>query len=181
MSTGKCTDDPIFFELMEFIDSKEPSFGMKITMARKAKKAGKLDLALKYFKTALETSPVEKKAEILYEMASIYKKKGDNVTARTYARKSIAAGSSHKTASFNMIGDMYFGSFQKCANTSLVKSRATYIAAYNQYKNAGNSKMMSKSKEQFPSMEEIFTENMKLGQEIKVQCWVGETVILDKR
>jgi len=49
MSTGGCTDDPVFFELMEFIDSKEPSFGMKITMARKAKKADKYDLALKYF------------------------------------------------------------------------------------------------------------------------------------
>lgn len=181
MSSGGCSDDPVFFELMEYIDSVEPSCGMKITMARKAKRLDKDDDALKYYNQALEACGEEKKAEILYEIASIYKGKGDKVTARSYARKSIAAGSSHKSSSYDMIGDLYFGSFQTCANSSLVKSRATYIAAYNQYKNAGNSKMMSKAKEQFPSMEEIFTENMKLGQEVKVECWIGETVNLDKR
>ena len=181
MSSGKCTDDPMFFELMEYIDSKEPSCGMKITMARKAKKAKNFDKSLKYYNAALEACGEEKKAEILYDMATIYKAKGDKVTARSYARKSIAAGSEYKTASYNMIGDMYFGSFQACANSSLVKSRATYIAAYNQYKMAGNNSMMAKAKAQFPSMEEIFTENMKIGQEVTVGCWIGETVKLDKR
>lgn len=181
MSAGGCTDDPLFFELMEFIDSKEPSFGMKLTMARKAKRADKLDLALKYYKKALETSPEEKKAEIYYDMATIYKKKGDKVTTRSFARKSIAAGSSHKAASFNMIGDLYMSSFKACANTSLVKSRAVYIAAYNQYKMGGSSKKMASAKAQFPSMEEVFTENMTIGQEVTVGCWINEKVKVAKR
>lgn len=181
MSSGGCSDDPTFFELMEFIDSKEPSFGMKITMARKAKKMNKYDLALGYYNTALETAPEEKIAEIYFDMATIYKAKGDKMSARSYARKSIAAGNSNKSDSYNLIGDLYFASFKDCANTSLVKSRATYIAAYNQYKMAGNSTMMAKAKEQFPSMEEIFTESMKLGQEVQVECWINEAVNLDKR
>ena len=181
MSSGKCTDDPMFFELMEFIDAKEPSCGMKITMARKAKRMDKYDNALKYYNESLTACGDEKTAEIYYDMATIYKVRGDKVSARSFARKSIAAGASHKSASFNMIGDLYFSSFQACANTSLVKSRAVYIAAYNQYKNGGSSKKMANAKAQFPSMEEIFTENMKIGQSISVDCWIGETVNLDKR
>ena len=181
MSSGGCSDDPVFFELMEYIDSKEPSFGMKITMARKAKNANDLDRSLDYYNKALEVAPDEKKAEIYYDMAYIYKKKGDKVTARSYARKSIAAGSSNKSDAYELIGDLYMASFKECANTSLVNSRCVYIAAYNQYKMAGNSKKMAGAKAQFPSMEEIFTENKVVGGEETVKCWINETVKIDKR
>jgi len=43
-----------------------------------------------------------------------------------------------------------------------------FIAAYNMYQKAGNSKTMKNAQAQFPSVEEIFELGMEEGQAVKV-------------
>ncbi|MEM1407354.1 MAG: hypothetical protein AAGG59_11305, partial [Bacteroidota bacterium] len=77
---------------------------------------------------------------------------------------------------------LYYGSFETCAGKEdWVKDRAIFIAAYEKFRQAGNSSMMSKAKEAFPSKEEVFTYNYKAGDKITVGCWVGETVTIQTR
>lgn len=182
MNSGGCTNDPLFLDALKTVTIAEPSFGGYITLARKAKKAGNLEDATNYFNTCLnDFDEPEKDAEIYFELADIYNRKGDNVTTRSYAFKSIEAGSEFRAAAYTLIGDLYFLSGNSCKGENVVENRAVYIAAYNMYQKAGNSSKMDKAKQQFPSMEEIFTYGKKIGDQINVGCWINESVILDKR
>jgi hypothetical protein len=49
------------------------------------------------------------------------------------------------------------------------------------YQKAGNSTMAAKAKEQFPSKEEVFLENMQVGDPIEVGCWINESVTIQTR
>jgi hypothetical protein len=64
---------------------------------------------------------------------------------------------------------------------SKVKDRSVFIAAYKMYKNAGDSDAMSRAKEQFPSIEDIFNEGKLEGDIIQVNCWINESVTLERR
>ena len=45
----------------------------------------------------------------------------------------------------------------------------------------GHAAQAKSAKAQFPSAEEIFTENYEVKQQLKVDCWINETVILENR
>ena len=59
--------------------------------------------------------------------------------------------------------------------------RGVFLAAYKMYEKAGNNAQMKASKEQFPSIEEIFNEGMEEGESITVGCWINESVTLKRR
>jgi hypothetical protein len=40
---------------------------------------------------------------------------------------------------------------------------------------------MAAAKENFPSKEEIFTENVSLGANVKVECWINESTTIRTR
>jgi len=73
-------------------------------------------------------------------------------------------------------------SYEDCkGGVSRVQDRAVFLAAYEMYKKAGNSKMMQLAKAQFPSMEEIFELSLKEGETLRVGCWINETVTIQRR
>ena len=49
------------------------------------------------------------------------------------------------------------------------------------YRKSGDQKSMANAKAQFPSIEDIFTENYSEGDSFKVGCWINETVTLQRR
>ena len=55
------------------------------------------------------------------------------------------------------------------------------ISDYEMYQKAGNSKQMEAAKSQFPSIEEIFNESYEEGQKITVDCWINESVTIQRR
>ena len=63
-----------------------------------------------------------------------------------------------------------------CKSADLLKAKSIYIAAYNQYQKAGNSKGMADAKAYFPTVEEAFSRSKKAGDEISTGCWINETV-----
>ena len=73
-------------------------------------------------------------------------------------------------------------SYDDCKEgVSRVKDRGVFLAAYEMYQKAGDSQRMASAKAQFPSIEEIFNENMKEGESLTVGCWINETVKLERR
>ena len=77
---------------------------------------------------------------------------------------------------------MYYSSFNDCKKgVNMAEDRLVYIAAYNMYARAGANQKMAQAKSQFPSKEEIFLFNWKVGDTMRVSCWIGETVTIDTR
>jgi tetratricopeptide (TPR) repeat protein len=179
---NKCTDTDVFIAAARTVYEQEPDYGIAKFIAIKSKQSGDFDAASKFFAEAAGlTDDQSKKAESFMELGDISMRKNRKAEARAYFLKAVQADPSKRDA-FNMIGNMYMNSYEECAGrVSRVNDRALFIAAFEMYKKAGNAQMMAKAKEQFPSAEEIFTENMELGQEITVGCWINETVSLQKR
>ena len=56
-----------------------------------------------------------------------------------------------------------------------------FLIAYDYYAKAGDSKKMGIAKENFPSKEEIFTENIQAGSSATVNCWINESTTVRTR
>ena len=73
-------------------------------------------------------------------------------------------------------------SFDACKQEkSQVDDRAIFIAAYNEYKKAGYAAGMKNAQNQFPSIENIFSEGREEGDAITIGCWINTTVLLERR
>ena len=182
MLNGKCTDDPLWLQAGETILNEEPDFGIAKALGAKFKAAGQFDKSEAYFNKALElTDDPQAKADMYVQLGSLAEKKGQKSSARGLYRKALGVDPSKKEA-YTAIGNLYCTSFNQCAGKQdIVKDRAVYLAAYEMFRKAGNTKAMNSAKAQFPSKEEIFTLNYEKGQSISVGCWIGETVTLETR
>jgi hypothetical protein len=77
---------------------------------------------------------------------------------------------------------MYYNSFDDCKKgKSRVQDRSVFYAAYEKYALANDKEKMSNAEQQFPTMEEIHTENYVEGQPISTNCWIGEQVTIRRR
>ena len=179
---SKCTELPVAIKAAETVYEREPEYGVALLIAFKSRENKDYETAIKYFNEAISlTEDNSKKAEGYIEIGNLYRVKGNKVTAREKYRKAVAIDPNKKEA-YTYIGDLYFSSFADCAKKeSRVQDRAVYMAAYKMYKMAGNASRMAKAKEQFPSAEDIFTENKEVGSSMTVGCWINEKVIIGKR
>jgi len=178
MLNGKCTDDPLWLKAGETIMDNEPDFGIAKSLGSKFKAAGETEKAEKYFNKALElTEDPDKKADMYIQLGSF--KSGS--AARAMYQKAISVDPT-KSEAYSAIGYLYYQSFEQCAGKEdIVKDRAVFLAAYDMFQKAGNSKMMQSAKEQFPSKEEIFTYNYETGSSISVGCWIGGSTTIRSR
>lgn len=182
MLTAKCSESPTFVEAAEIVYQSEPAFGLAKVIALKYASSGDIGKANEYYTQSLDlTDDNLKKSEIYLSMAQMYASQGNKSAARTNARKALANDPSAKKA-YTMIGNLYMQSYNDCREgVSKVDDRLVFIAAYNQYKRAGDQSAMIKAKEQFPSIEEIFELGLTEGQSMTVGCWINETVVLERR
>lgn len=182
MLTGKCTDSPLFLDAAILLFENEPEFGLAKVIAVKYNSAGDINKAHEYYDKAIEYGEDDlKKAEIYMSKARLYQAKGQKSATRTQARKALAIDPSLNDA-YTLIGNLYMGSSKECQKkVNRVEDRLMYLAAYNQYQKAGNSKMMAAAKEQFPSIGEIFELGLEEGQVMTCDCWINESVKLQRR
>ncbi|SMG43263.1 hypothetical protein SAMN05661096_03004 [Marivirga sericea] len=174
---GGCTSSDSFIDAAKVVQKNTPEFGLSRLIALKSKSNGNLDEANKYFQEALKyTEDNIKKADVYIELTDIASKQGNKAQARTYAYNALDADPSRKEA-YTLIGDLYLKSYPDCkGGEDVVKDRAVYIAAYEMYQKGGDANRMGVAKEQFPSNEDIFNYDYEVGDEVKVGCWIGETV-----
>ena len=179
----KCFTSKAFLAALEFKDSKEPSFNTSESLGTLYSVAKDMEKAEKYFEKALTLESTDKqKAGVKMELAKIYARAGKKSVARTAAREAASLDSELASSAYGLIGDLYMSAYNDCrAGESRVKDYAVFIAAYNAFQKAGDSKGMGSARARFPSKEELFTEGFQMGSPVSTGCWVGETVSLSTR
>lgn len=180
--TASCTESPIFLQAAKAVQNQEPTYGVAKVIGGKLAAEGKFEESEKYYNSALELAEDQtKKADIYYELGLQHVQRGMKAQARTSFFKCVEADPS-RTKAFKLVGDLYMTSYAECKrDESKVEDRAVFIAAYNMYKKSGDSKSMDNAQAQFPSIEDIFTENYSEGDTFKVGCWINEVVTLQRR
>lgn len=180
--TYNCSKSPIFLTAAETVQAQEPTYSVAKIIAIKNDAAKEYDEANKYYQEALELAETnEQKAEIHYGLANHYRARGLKSKSRASALAAVSADPSKKEA-YKIIGDLYMTSYDDCRQgVSKVDDRAVFLAAYDMYAKAGDSRSMANAEKQFPSMEEIFELSLKEGQELQVGCWINTTVTLKRR
>jgi len=179
----KCISTKAFLAALEFKDSKAPTFKTSQVRGMLYMSAGDFEKAEPVFEKAMTLASTNKeKGETMMELAKIYARAGKKSAARTAAREAAGLDSELSSSAFGLIGDLYMSAYNDCrGGESRAKDYAVFIAAYNAYQRAGDSKGMGSARARFPSKEELFTEGYALGSSLSTGCWVGETVSLSTR
>lgn len=179
---AKCSDEAYFTRACETLIDVEPSYGLAKALGDKFYKSEDYGKSSTYYAKAQEMAQTpDQKFDAFMGLASVAFKQGDKRKARSLAYEALSVKPGASDA-YNLIGNLYFLSYDDCkGGQSRVKDRAVYLAAYEMYQKAGNSKQMEAAKGQFPSIEELFNENYEEGQKITVDCWINESVTLKRR
>lgn len=182
MLNGKCTDSPLFLSVSKQLQKMVPDYGLSKVIASKCVANKDYTSAIKYYNEALElTEDGTQKSEVYVKQGKIYNAQRNKTKARAMFSHAIAADPANKNA-YTAVGDLYYHSFKECKEEQdMVKDRLVYIAAYDQYRKAGNSKKMASAKEQFPSKEDLFNGDYQVGQTLSVGCWISKSVVLQTR
>jgi len=182
MLQDKCTNDPLWLQAAEEIHKVEKDYGLAKNLAIRYLASENYSKAESYFKEALELAPSNQdKADVNIYLGSLETRKGNKVGARDLFRQALSADPNKKEA-YEKIGDLYYQSFADCAKQeNMADDRLVYLAAYDMYQKAGDSKKMTMAKDQFPSREDIFLVNYTAGQTIRVACWINETTTIRTR
>lgn len=177
-----CLESPYLMKSALNVYAANKSYGMALIIGSKLKTAKKYSESIPYLKEAVEmTDDQSKKANIYMLIAQNYGKLGQKSRARVNAYSALKADAT-KTDAYVLIGNLYMNSFDDCKQSkSMIQDRAVFIAAYEMFKKAGDAKSMASAKKQFPSKEEAFTEDVKLGSVLTVGCWINEKVALKLR
>ncbi len=182
LSKSKCLNSELYGKVLMLVNDAQPSTNGYIGLAEYydfKKDDAKVDEM--YAKALSLTTSKPQKGEVYFELAKRAKASKRFLKAREYALKTISSGV-HENEAYTMIGDLYmYNSYEKCKTTDAVISRGVYLAAFNMYEKAGNKSKMELAQKQFPSDQEIFFTNRKIGQTIQTGCWVGQSVVIRKR
>lgn len=180
----ECTRSPLFFTAAEAVNKQEPDFGINKLLGSLAMADKDYSTAERYFNQALELAGTDgvKKGDILLRLAKLASIREQKAKSRDLAYQAMKANSELSSEGYNLIGNLYLSSFDTCSErVSQVTDRAVYLRAYDMFKKAGNTSMMSKSEGAFPSMEDIFNDGKSIGDPISVGCWIGEVTTIRKR
>jgi len=182
MLAGKCTDSPLFLSVAKQMQKLVPDYGICKVVASKCAANKDYTSAISYYNEALTlTDDGIKKSEIYVSQAKVYGAQHNKAKARAMYSYAIAADPTNREA-YTGIGDLYYHSFKECKEEQdMVKDRLVFIAAYNEYKKAGNTKKMASAKEQFPSKEDVFNGNYEVGQTLSIGCWINKSISLQTR
>ncbi|MTI33436.1 hypothetical protein [Xanthovirga aplysinae] len=179
---GKCSDNSSYLLAAKVIQDNEPTFAMAKLIAGKAANVKNYDEAFKFYDKAIELATDEMdKSDIYMNKAKIYAVRGNRSSARSNAFKAVSIDASKKEA-YALVGNLYMQSYESLKEgKNPVEDRGVFLAAYEMFRKAGNSKGMQLAKEQFPSNEDIFNYGMKVGEKMHVGGWINSDVVIQKR
>lgn len=180
LRANKCTNSTTYLEIAGKILEAEPSAAGYNELGSEQLAVKKYQSAIGYFEKAISLSDDNDfTAALLLKIANSYSSFNKS-KSREYANKVIASGLLKKKA-HTLIGNLYMASYDQCKVDDDIAQRAIFIAAYNEYSLAGNTKKMIEVKKNFSSKEEIFIQNKNVGDEVTVGCWINKTVKLMTR
>jgi tetratricopeptide (TPR) repeat protein len=179
----KCFSSASFLAALEIIDNQNPTYATSQVRAMRYMQNREYDKALPVLQKALTLAENDvQKAEIHYDLAKVHAQDGRKSAARSEALSAAKLDAEKAKDAWKLIAEMYMSSSADCRRgISRVDDQAIYIAAYNAYSRAGDTKGMGEARARFPSKEELFTESRQVGETVTVGCWIGETVTLATR
>lgn len=183
MSEKECTDDPLFFSLVNAYHSLSPSANSAYYLGLLKDKEGKSNEAIAFYEQAINLQTDDfKKSKLYYKIASKFKARGSYGKARSYYKQALSLNPSNGRPHI-AIAAMYAASANSCGDTNFDK-RAVYWLAASEARNAGRvdptlNKAAAQSVANYsakaPQKSEIFNSG-KSGQTIKIGCWIGSSV-----
>ena len=182
MYNKECTEDPLFVKLVEAQNALDPTSDTYFYLGLLKMNARNSQGAVADFNKAVSLEvDTKRKANILYKIATIYKK-GNKSLARKYAQKSIGNNPSMGKA-YLLIAGLYAESANECGSTAFEK-RAIYWKAAEVAKKAARVDLSLRSRanqtiERYmalaPSKTDIFSSGL-AGKTVTFNCWVGGSV-----
>lgn len=183
LSGKECTEDPLFFKLVEALHKAEPSAKTARYLGELAENDGNASKALEYYiqSAELETNASDK-AMVYYKIANNYKNKGNYSQAKNFYNRALRAKPSMGRA-YLQIASMIANSANNCGD-SVFNKRAVYWLAADYAARAGRvdpgisgtaNETAAAYKGRAPQKSEIFQEG-KQGQVIRIGCWINESV-----
>src|SRR5690554_1295538 len=183
MSAKECTDDPLFFKLVNAYHNLSPSANSAYYLGILKDKEGKTSEAIKFYEQALSLeSDSFKKAKLYEKIGDKLKARGDFGSARAYFRNALKFNPSNGRPHLK-IADMYNRSANNCGDTNFNK-RAVFWLAADEAEKAGRvdptlkkaaAQTAASYRAKAPQKSEIFSEG-NAGQKINIGCWIGSSV-----
>ncbi|WP_147678864.1 tetratricopeptide repeat protein [Algibacter pacificus] len=183
MSEKECTDDPLFFKLVNAYHEISPSANSAYYLGILKDKEGKNSEAITFYKQAIDLETDNfKKAKLNNKIGLKLKARGSYGQARTYFRQSLALNPSNGRPHLS-IAAMYAASANNCGDTTFNKRAVYWLAADEASKAARVDPTLKKAAAasvanyaaKAPQKADIFSCSCS-GQSIKIGCWIGATV-----
>ena len=187
MSEKDCTDDPLFFKLVNAYHELSPSANSAYYLGLLKDKEGKPNEAIDFYKQAIDLETDSFKKSKLYNKVGLaMKKRGAFGQARNYFMEALKLNPSNGRPHL-AIADMYNDSAKDCGDTNFNKRAVYWLAADEAEKAARVDPTLKKVAAQnaanyrakAPSKSEIF-ECACSGQVIKIGCWIQRSVTVPK-
>ncbi|WP_223551084.1 hypothetical protein [Aestuariivivens sp. NBU2969] len=187
MSEKECTDDPLFFKLVNAYHELSPSANSAYYLGILKDKEKKSTEAIAFYKQAIDLETDNfKKSKLAYKVGTALKKRGAYGQARGYFRDALKLNPSNGRPHL-AIAAMYAASAKDCGDTNFNKRAVYWLAADEAAKAARVDPTLKKAASQSvanymakaPSKSEIF-ECSCSGQVIKIGCWIGLSVTVPK-
>ncbi len=179
--TFKCTSHLMFLEAALQVFDDAPNAGLARIIATLYETKQNVTASEKYLLEALRLSDNSKAPEINFLLAVHYQKRDLLQKSRFHALKA-AKSSEYSDKAYRLIGDLYVSSYNSCmGGKSRLVDQGVYLAAYEMYQKAGDQEKMEMISKHFPSAEDIHAENLKIGDQIQVCCWINEMVTIRRR
>jgi hypothetical protein len=184
MTADKCTDDPLWLEMADYMIDIDPTTDFAIIKNAAIKHLANGNIA-RGEALVTKAEPLAKdakqKADIYEIQAGLAVKSGNKALARQLYFKANEADPTNLDA-LSKIASLYMNSFDDCKKLkSQGEDRLIYLAAFDMYARAKDNAGMARAKAQFPNKEDIFTLNWKVGDVKAIDCWVGGSVSIRTR
>ncbi|WP_136482017.1 tetratricopeptide repeat protein [Cognatitamlana onchidii] len=183
MSEKECTDDPLFFKLVNALHELNPSASSAYYLGLLKEKEKKANEALKFYDQAisLETDGF-KKSKLYYKVATKLKARKSYGKARNYYRQALKLNPSNGRPHI-AIASMYAASANSCGESNFDKRAVYWLASQEANKAARVDPTMKKAasqssanyKAKAPSKAEVFSSG-RAGETIKIGCWINSSV-----
>lgn len=179
---SNCDKDTLWLRTGEFIFSKKEDFGLAKFLGLQYVLSENIDKANYFIDASLRLAPNgSDSADIFILKGSLWLRQNNQSAARSSYREAFRVDVKH-TDALEKIGDLYYNSFKECSKeVSMADDRMTYLVAYDYYQKAGNREKMQMAKQLFPSREEVFLMNYRVGESRLVGCWINEFSVIRTR
>ncbi|UKM66196.1 hypothetical protein GSB9_02776 [Flavobacteriaceae bacterium GSB9] len=187
MSQKECTEDPLFFELVNAYHDLSPSSKSAYYLGILKDKEGDANGAIKFYEQAisLETDDYQK-SKLYYRIASKLKSRGSYGKARNYYNQALSLNPSNGRP-YLAIAAMYAASANNCGDTTFNK-RAVYWLAANEARKASRvdptlkkaaAQSVANYEAKAPSNSDVFSSG-RSGETLSIGCWIGRSVTVPK-